>query len=574
MSEIEVVVQPTIVEVTAGQFVPVPGPVGPEGPPGVGGEDVTARLDGIDAALAAEATERTSADGALSGRIGALETAVPGKADTAAVAAIDTRLAAAEATLGAVADDIDLLEAADTDIATTVDALDTRVAAVEAALPGLATDAEVADAVAAEASARASADNALDTRLSAAESALLDAVLDTDPRLSDARTPTAHAASHAIGGDDALTPADIGAAAVGHTHSIAEVTGLQTALDGKADAGASGLPAGGSDTDVLSRSGGSAIWETIVSLAGRVISALNGNAALVSTGQAFVRVAAAASNSARVVMGTIDATAGVLFRQGDGTAAAQDRWLASKTSEAETGSDAGSNFQIARYSDTGTLLGTVFRMVRATGQIILNGLEVFIQTGDLRLAVGTITVSVGNMILTAGRLEFGTGTAEIRYNDPSFSSYLDIRAGTGNRGLRTFPHGVRPRSTTQGDYWFYDEGALSSFQTGASVSLTPTVLGSIWLALSGTGGSSSIAINNPANAPLNGNANSGRFVVRIENRGSGNAATPTFGSQWEARAWGAALAPNTFREAEFRYVNTSVGTRRYFQITDWQTFTP
>lgn len=40
-----------------------------------------------------------------------------------------------------------------------------------------------------------------------------------DSRLSDARTPTAHKTTHATGGSDALSAADIGAATSGHNHS-------------------------------------------------------------------------------------------------------------------------------------------------------------------------------------------------------------------------------------------------------------------------------------------------------------------------------------------------------------------
>jgi hypothetical protein len=43
-------------------------------------------------------------------------------------------------------------------------------------------------------------------------------VLTSDTRMTNARTPTAHKASHSTGGSDALTAANIGAAAAGHNH--------------------------------------------------------------------------------------------------------------------------------------------------------------------------------------------------------------------------------------------------------------------------------------------------------------------------------------------------------------------
>ena len=74
---------------------------------------------------------------------------------------------------------------------------------------------------------------ALDALVTAAD----DVVHDDDARLSDARTPTDHAASHATAGTDAITPADIGAATDDHTHDAAEVAYTNGAVPAVADIG-------------------------------------------------------------------------------------------------------------------------------------------------------------------------------------------------------------------------------------------------------------------------------------------------------------------------------------------------
>lgn len=56
-------------------------------------------------------------------------------------------------------------------------------------------------------------------------------VADDDSRLSDARTPVAHALSHNSGGVDAIAPADIGAASSSHTSETTDAHGGIVAAD-------------------------------------------------------------------------------------------------------------------------------------------------------------------------------------------------------------------------------------------------------------------------------------------------------------------------------------------------------
>ncbi len=50
-----------------------------------------------------------------------------------------------------------------------------------------------------------------------------------------------------------------------------------------------------------------------------------------------------------------------------------DRWVAAANATAESGANAGSNFEINRYDDTGTLIGTSVFISRATGTVSVSG---------------------------------------------------------------------------------------------------------------------------------------------------------------------------------------------------------
>lgn len=67
--------------------------------------------------------------------------------------------------------------------------------------------------------------NRLEQAIDAADTALEGKADSEDQRFSDARPPTAHAASHRSDGADALSPADIGAVAAGTPVAASRATG-------------------------------------------------------------------------------------------------------------------------------------------------------------------------------------------------------------------------------------------------------------------------------------------------------------------------------------------------------------
>lgn len=68
-----------------------------------------------------------------------------------------------------------------------------------------------------------------------------------DSRFTDSRTPTGHKTTHYTGGSDPLTPSDIGAAGVSHTHPSTDITGLGDAAT-KNVGTAAGTVAAGDDS--------------------------------------------------------------------------------------------------------------------------------------------------------------------------------------------------------------------------------------------------------------------------------------------------------------------------------------
>lgn len=222
------------------------------------------------------------------------------------------------------------------------------------------------------------------------------------------------------------------------------------------------------------------------------------------------------------------------------TVAGLARWDFGKTSTAESGSDAGSNFVISRYSDAGTLLGDALTINRATGQVLIPNLLISVPTyveqataptapntgylwkntsastvaGILAGTTGIWNGSAWSAIgggggttlpsYTSNALKFlriNSGGTDIEWFDiniaakaniasPTFTGKVTTAASaTGGAGLN-IPPGAAPTSPVNGDFWsttagFYARVNGSTVGPFGGTSLTAASNSNVWSASSG-----------------------------------------------------------------------------------------
>ncbi|MEV4532553.1 hypothetical protein AB0J82_01840 [Asanoa sp. NPDC049518] len=173
------------------------------------------------------------------------------------------------------------------------------------------------------------------------------------------------------------------------------------------------------------------------------------------------------------------------------TDAKKSRWKIRTTSEAESGANAGSNFEVARYNDSGTMIDQPLIVNRASGQITLSGRSgtgggvVINRNTGVALAVNT-TGAAGQAVVVTG-----ADTASAAYQTKitgdttnRFRVLVDGKMewgnGTAARDTNLYRSGVDTLKTDDtlhvGSYFRHLGAGLGFF--GAAAVTKPTVSGS------------------------------------------------------------------------------------------------
>jgi hypothetical protein len=158
------------------------------------------------------------------------------------------------------------------------------------------------------------------------------------------------------------------------------------------------------------------------------------------------------------------------------------RWDVATTSLAESGANAGSNFGISSYDDTGTLIATWMSITRSSGAMTYTG--DISQTGAKTFSTGTGQVSInGNMVFADKLLGWGAVSSGALINIPSgvlaltgTSQYVALISFAGDSTATTRIMGIRSEVTTKAASFTCTDvvqfGTLNALTAGAASTVT------------------------------------------------------------------------------------------------------
>ncbi len=234
-----------------------------------------------------------------------------------------------------------------------------------------------------------------------------------DSRLSDSRTPTAHASSHASAGSDPVSPAAIGAATSGHNHDASysasghNHSGAYAALS-HAHAGEdvtsgtvafASLPTGTGSSQVAvgnhSHGGGGGGSQVFVD-SGFISNGSSGGDGFTSSGGdgtavgSNLSITASAGDRLEVTLNAFRADSGGELRIDVATiiSGSPNRWFSSGTATKRAGGYGGNYVQTGRFAPVG---GPLWHTVNADD----------IATGQVTVSVRAITDSGGDIVVRA-----------------------------------------------------------------------------------------------------------------------------------------------------------------------------
>ena len=199
-------------------------------------------------------------------------------------------------------------------------------------------------------------------------------------------------------------------------------------------------------------------------------------------------VGSAAATAPMYIDGPAASARSVVFRT-DGTTNNSYRWALSTSADAESGANAGSDFSLLRYNDSGVAIDAPVKVSRATGLMTLTRTPTFptAAAGDSSTS-GATTAFVGAAVLAEQTRAKGVEATLAPLNSPAFTGKVTgptVAAGNNSSNLATTAYADAGSATTLSQAKAYADAAVrtettnrtraeSAFAPLASPSLTGT----------------------------------------------------------------------------------------------------